>query len=74
LKGGKNHRKKMRKPRLRWTEYVDDDLRRMKMKRWRQKANTLNREEWISVVKDGQGSRRKAEQGVSKYFQQLAIK
>jgi hypothetical protein len=25
----------------------------MNRKRWRQKANTLNREEWISTVKGG---------------------
>jgi hypothetical protein len=33
---------------LRWLEDVEEDLREMKFKRWRQKA--VDREEWASVI------------------------
>jgi len=36
------------RPRLRWLEDTEKDLREMKVKRWRQKA--VGREEWASVV------------------------
>jgi hypothetical protein len=38
-------------PRLRWINDVDDDLRKLGMKRWRKKA--LDRVEWASIVKEG---------------------
>jgi plasmid maintenance system killer protein len=38
------------RPRLRWLEDVEKDLREMKVKRWRQKAG--DREEWVSVIKE----------------------
>jgi hypothetical protein len=38
------------RPRLRWINKVEDDLRRIGVKRWRMKA--LEREEWASVVKE----------------------
>jgi hypothetical protein len=38
------------RPRLRWMEVVEKDLREMKIKRWRQKA--VDREEWASVIKE----------------------
>jgi hypothetical protein len=34
---------------LRWLDDVENDLRVMKVKRWRKKAQ--NREEWASVIK-----------------------
>jgi len=38
------------RPRLRWQEDVEKDLREMKYKRWRQ--NVVDREEWGSVSKE----------------------
>jgi len=38
------------RPRLRWLEDVEKDLREVKVKRWRQKA--VDREEWASVIKE----------------------
>jgi len=37
------------RPRLRWLEDAEKDLREMKVKRRRQKA--VDREEWVSVIK-----------------------
>jgi hypothetical protein len=37
-------------PRLRWINDVEDDLRKLGVKRWRTKA--LEREEWASIVKE----------------------
>jgi hypothetical protein len=39
------------RPRLRWLNYVEDDLRMLGVKRWRRKA--LEREEWAFVIKEG---------------------
>jgi hypothetical protein len=36
--------------RLRWINDVEDDLRKLCMKRWRTKA--LEREEWASIIKE----------------------
>jgi plasmid maintenance system killer protein len=36
--------------RLRWLDDVENDLRVMKIKRWRKKAQ--NREDWASVIKE----------------------
>jgi hypothetical protein len=38
------------RPRLRWTNDVEGDLRRLGEKRWRMKA--LDREEWASIIKE----------------------
>jgi len=38
------------RPRLRWQEDVEKDLREMKDKRWRQ--NVVDKEEWGSVLKE----------------------
>ena len=38
------------RPRLRWINDVEDDLRKFGVKRWRMKA--LNREEWASIVRE----------------------
>jgi len=39
-----------RRPRLRWINDVEDDLRKLGVKRWRTKA--LEREEWASIIKE----------------------
>ena len=38
------------RPRLRWIDNVEDDLRKLGVKRWRGKA--LGREEWTSIVRE----------------------
>ena len=37
-------------PRLRWINDVEDDLRKLIVKRWRTKA--LDREEWASIIRE----------------------
>ena len=36
--------------RLRWTDDVEDDLRKLGVKRWTGKA--LDREEWASIIRE----------------------
>jgi hypothetical protein len=43
-------RRGRRRPRLRWINDVEDDLRKIGVKRWRTKA--LEREEWASIIKE----------------------
>jgi hypothetical protein len=43
-------RRKVGRPRFRWLDDVKNDLRVMKVKRWRKKAH--NREEWASIRKE----------------------
>ena len=38
------------RPRLRWIDDVEDDLRKLGVKRWRVKA--LDREEWASIISE----------------------
>jgi hypothetical protein len=38
------------RPRLRWIDDVEDDLRNMGIKRWRIRA--LDRAEWASIIKE----------------------
>jgi len=38
------------RPRLRWINDVEDDLRKLGVKRWRTKA--MDREEWASIVRE----------------------
>jgi len=38
------------RPRLRWINDVEDNLRKLGVKRWRMKA--LNREEWASIIRE----------------------
>ena len=38
------------RPRLRWIDDVEDDLRKLGVKRWRAKA--LDREEWASIIRE----------------------
>ena len=48
---GKLERRRGRgRPRLRWTDDVEDDLRKLGVKRWRTKA--LDREEWASIIRE----------------------
>jgi hypothetical protein len=41
------------RPRLRWINDVEDDLRELGVKRWR--TNALEREEWASIIKEVKG-------------------
>jgi hypothetical protein len=41
---------RIRRARLRWINYVEDDLRKIGVKRWRTKV--LEREEWASIIKE----------------------
>jgi hypothetical protein len=41
------------RPRLRWINDMEDDLRKLGVKRWRTKA--LGRVEWASIVREGKG-------------------
>jgi hypothetical protein len=43
------------RPRQKWLEDVEKDLREMKVKRWRQKA--VDREEWAFVIKEAKAMR-----------------
>jgi len=41
------------RPRFRWINDVEEDLRKLVVKRWTTKA--LDREEWASIVREGKG-------------------
>jgi hypothetical protein len=41
------------RPRLRWIDDVEDDLRKLDVKRWRAKG--LDRVEWASVLREAKG-------------------
>jgi hypothetical protein len=43
-------RKGRGRPRLRWINDVEDDLRKLGVKRWRTKA--LDRVEWLSIIRE----------------------
>jgi len=43
-------RKRRGRPRLKWINDVEDDLRKLGVKRWRTKA--LDREEWASIIRE----------------------
>jgi hypothetical protein len=51
------------RPRLRWIEDVEKDLRETKVKRWRQKL--VNRKEWASVITEAKALRGPYRRGVS---------
>ena len=38
------------RPRLKWIDDVEDDLRKLGVKRWRAKA--LDRDEWASIIRE----------------------
>ncbi|KAJ4429692.1 hypothetical protein ANN_21893 [Periplaneta americana] len=44
--------RKRGRPRLRWLQDVEDDLRRVGCKRWRQRAQ--DRDEWFLLIKEAQ--------------------
>jgi hypothetical protein len=49
--GGKLEGRRGRgRPRLRWINDVEDDLKKSGVKRWRTRA--LEREEWASIIKE----------------------
>jgi hypothetical protein len=52
------------RPRLRWLEVIEKNLRQMKFKRWRPKA--VDREERASIIKEAQAHRGTYSQGESK--------
>ena len=56
--------RRMRRPRLRWLENVQKDLREIKFKIWQQKA--LDREELAFVIKETKAPRRPQTQGACK--------
>ena len=53
-----------RSRRLRWLEGVEKDPQEMNVNRWRQKA--VDREEWVSVIKEAKVLRGPKSQGVSR--------
>jgi hypothetical protein len=48
-------RRRKGRPKLRWLEDVEKDLRELKFKRWRQM--TVDREEWAPVIKEAKAVR-----------------
>jgi hypothetical protein len=44
------------RPRLRWIDDVEDDLRNMGIKRWKIKA--LDRVEWASIIKEAKAKQK----------------
>jgi hypothetical protein len=54
--------KRKERPRLRWLEVVEKNLREMKVNRWRQK--TADREEWMSVITEPKALRELYTQGL----------
>ena len=53
LEGKLEGRRGRGRPRLRWIDDVEDDLRKIGVKRWRAKA--LDREEWASIIRKTKG-------------------
>ena len=50
LNGKPGGRRRIGRPRLRWLDDMEDDLRKMKVKRWRTKAK--DRQEWNSIIRE----------------------
>jgi hypothetical protein len=50
LKGRLCPKRRNGRPRMRWLEEVENDLKRMKVKGWKEKMR--NREQWRLVVKE----------------------
>jgi hypothetical protein len=53
FEGKLEDRRSTSRPRLRWINDVEDDLRELGVKRWRTKE--LEREEWASIIKEAKG-------------------
>jgi hypothetical protein len=51
------------RPRLRWLEDVVNDLQELKFKRWQQKA--VDRDVWVSIIKEAKAVRGPQSQGVN---------
>jgi hypothetical protein len=51
VEGKLEGRKGRGRPRLRWRDDVEDDMRKLGVKRWRTKA--LDRQEWASIIREG---------------------
>jgi hypothetical protein len=50
LKGRLYSKRRKGRPRMRWLEEVENDLKRMKVTGWKEKMR--NREQWTLVVKE----------------------
>jgi hypothetical protein len=50
LKGKLHAKRRIERPRLRWTDDVTDDLRKMEIRGWTEKAR--NRDQWRLIVKE----------------------
>jgi hypothetical protein len=50
VKGKLEGRRGKGRPRFRWINNVEEDLRKLVVKRWRTKA--LDREEWASIIRE----------------------
>jgi len=50
LEGKLEGRRGRGRPRLRWINDVEDDIRKLGVKRWRTK--TLDRQEWTSIIRE----------------------
>jgi hypothetical protein len=48
--GNPGGRRKPGRPRLRWLDYVEDDLKTLGVRRWRKRAE--GREEWAIILKE----------------------
>jgi hypothetical protein len=50
LKGRLYSKRRKERPRMRWLEEVENDLKRMKVRGWKKKMR--NREQWRLIVKE----------------------
>jgi hypothetical protein len=52
LKGRLYSKRRKRRPRMRWLDNVESDLKKMKVKGWKEKEKMRNREQWRLVVEE----------------------
>jgi hypothetical protein len=50
LKGKPYSKRRKGRPRMRWLDYIESDLKKMKVKGWKEKIR--NRQQWRLVVKE----------------------